>query len=162
MLLFIELLFIVLLGVILFMIYRRENLLSKNGRRKAALEGYWSGKERRRHTRFNDTLEVEYTVTRKSPIKNRGHTVDISEGGLRVLIDEKLANGSMLELLVSFPKNGKQARVAGEVVWSEEIDKADSSGKRLFYAGLRFLAIKEPADNIFVDYIRSLPASSET
>lgn len=161
MVLLIEIIFIALLTAILFMIYVRETRSLKKNGRKASLEEYWSGKERRRHARFKNKLEVSYTVAKKPRLKNGGHTVDISEGGLKVLMAEKLGKGSILGLTIVLPGSRKAASVEGEVVWSEEIEGMDISGKRLFYSGIRFLAIKEQPGSGFIEYIRSLPESSE-
>lgn len=161
MVIFIEIIFIVLLCAVLFMIYARENSSSKKNGLKASLEEYWSGKERRQHKRFKNKLEVSYVVTKKARLKGNGHTVDISEGGLKVLIAEKLGKGAILGLNVVFPDNRKTALVEGEVVWCEELDSADPSGRRLFCSGIKFLAIKEPSGTSLIEYIRSLPSSSE-
>lgn len=157
----IEVIFIVLLCVVLFMIYMREIGSSKKKSRKASLEEYWSGKDRRRHIRFNNKLEVSYTVVKKSRLKSNGHTIDISEGGLKILIPEKLGKGEILGFTISFPGNGRPANVEGEVVWSEEFNCADPSGRRMFYSGVRFLAIKEPSGSNLIEYIHSLPSSTE-
>lgn len=159
MVLYIELVFIVLLSSVLFMIYMRENSSSKKDSRKASLEGYWSGKDRRRHKRFKNKLEVLYTVGKKTNPKNTVYTIDISEGGLKILIAEKLQNGTALEFIIVFPTNGKSAKVEGEVLWSEEFEGVDPSGRRLFYHGVKFLAIKEPSGSSLIDYINSLPSS---
>jgi len=161
MVLFIEMVFLVLLGAILFMVYIREIGSSKKNGHKASLEEYWSGKERRRHLRFRNKLEVAYTVAKKPKLKNNGHTVDISEGGLKILIAEKLGKGSIMGFTIALPNNGKTANVEGEVVWSEDFDGTDSSGRRLFYSGIKFLAIREPSGSNLMEYIRSLPSSSE-
>jgi len=161
MILLIEIIFIALLGTVLFMIYMHEKSSSKKNGRKASLEEYWSGKDRRRHIRFNDKLEVSYTVPKKAKLKSKGHTIDISEGGLKILIPEKLGKGDILGFTITFPDNGRSANVEGEVVWSEEFEGTDPSGKRLFYSGVRFLAVKEPSGYSLMEYIHSLPSSSE-
>ena len=161
MVLFIELAFIILLGAVLFMIYMREISSSKKNSHKASLEEYWSGRERRRHVRFKDKLEVSYTVTKKAKIKNNAYTVDISEGGLKILIDEKLGKRSILELIIILPTSGRSAKAEGEVLWSEEFKGADPSGRRLFYHGIKFLGLKEPSGFNLIEYIRALPSSLE-
>lgn len=161
MVLFIEIAFISLLGAILFMVYARENRSSRKNGLKASLEGCWSGKERRRHARFKDKLEVSYTVAKKARLGNKGRTIDISEGGLKILISEKLEKGSILGFAIALPDKKRTAVVEGEVVWSEEFEGADPGGRRLFYLGIRFLAIREPAGSNLIEYIRALPSSSE-
>ena len=143
------------------MIYMRESGSAKKKSRRASLEEYWSGKERRRHVRFSKKLEVSYAVTKKAKLKSNGHTVDISEGGLKILMDEKLEKGAVVGFAIAIPGAGKPADVEGEVMWSEEFDGSEPSGKRLFYSGVRFLAVREPAGSKLIEYIRSLPSSSK-
>ena len=161
MVLFIEIAFIILLGAVLFMIYMREISSSKKDSRKASLEEYWSGKERRRHIRFKNKLEVSYSLSKKSKFKNNAYTIDISEGGLKILIAEKLGPCAIMEFIIVLPDSGRSAKVEGEVLWSEEFKGTDPSGRRLFYHGIKFLGIKEPSGCSLIDYIRSLPSSLE-
>ncbi|MEI6863145.1 MAG: PilZ domain-containing protein [Candidatus Omnitrophota bacterium] len=161
MILLVEITFIILLSVVLYMIYTREINLSKKGSRKASLEEYWSGKDRRRHTRFKNKLEVSYSVAKKSIFKNNAYTIDISEGGLKILIAEKFGQGAVLEFLIVLPNSGRSAKVEGEVLWSEEFQGDDPSGRRLFYHGIKFLSTKEQSSSSVINYIRSLPSSSE-
>ena len=159
MLLIIELLFIVVLSLILFIIYRHESLLSKHALPQAKVEECWSGKERRQHVRFKKELTVNYAVEKKPHLKNDAKTVDISEGGMKLIMDDKLAKGTILDLKIALQDSRKIAEVEGEVVWNAEMEGTDPSGKRFFYAGIKFIAIKGPAENTLADYIRSLATS---
>lgn len=159
MLLIIELLFILILSMILFIIYRHESLLSKRALPQARIEEYWSGKERRQHFRFKKEFRVNYTVEKEPNLKSNAKTVDISESGMKILLDDKLAKGAILDMKIALPDSRKFAEVEGEVIWSEDIGGTDLSGKRYFYSGIRFRAVKEPAENILADYIHSLAAS---
>jgi len=156
MLLITELLFIVLLSMVLFMIVCHEKMVSKRSAPHARVEEYWNGKERRQHFRFEKELEVEYAVEKRPHLKSSGKTLDISEGGMRLLIEEKLQNGAILDLKIELPDTKRIAEIEGEVVWSEEVDGLDASGKRLFHAGIKFLALKEPSGVSLIEYIHSL------
>lgn len=159
MLLIIEILFIITLSMILFIIYRHESVLSKHVLPHASVEEYWSGKERRQHFRFKCELDVTYTVEVKPNLKSRAKTVDISEGGMKLRLDDKLPSGSILDLKIALPNLKQPAEIEGEVVWSKEIDGSDPSGKRYFYSGIKFRAMREPAENVLANYIRSLAVS---
>ncbi|MFA6143046.1 MAG: PilZ domain-containing protein [Candidatus Omnitrophota bacterium] len=156
MILIVELLFVVLLSMILYMIYLHERVLTKNNTPHAMMEEYWSGKERREHFRFEKSLNVSYAVEKKQHLKNSGKTVDISEGGMKLLLDEKLPISTIVDLKVTLPNSRKFAEVEGEVIWSEEVKEIDPSGKRLFHSGIRFLAVKEPSNGKLAEYVRSL------
>ena len=155
MLIIIELLFIVMLAMILFMISRDERSLSRARLHKARVEEYWDGKERRRHVRFKKNLEVTYRVQNKPNLKN-GKTIDISESGVKLLLDEKLAEGTTVVLQIFIPDSKKIEAVEGKIVWSRELKAEDSLGRRLFHSGIKFLAAKKPSSTNLASYIRSL------
>ena len=156
MLLISELLFIVLLSMILFMLYTNERAIARRLVPQAKAEEYWAGKERRQCVRFKKDLEVKYLVEKKPHLKNYGKAADISNSGVKLLLDEKLAVGTILDLAITLPDLDKTIEVEGEVVWIEEagIDGA-ASGKRRFHAGVRFLAVKGSSGAELTSYIRS-------
>jgi c-di-GMP-binding flagellar brake protein YcgR len=155
MVIFMELFFIAILIAILVALIKTERISLKAFIPRAKVEEYWDGKERRRHFRFNKVLEVDYRVEKKPRLK-RCRTVDISEGGLKLLLDDKLAKGTFLDIEINLPGSKKAAELEGEVVWLDDADIKDSSGKRYFYAGIKFLAVKEPTGQHLMDYIKSL------
>ena len=161
MLLIIEFFFIVLLVVILLLLGTSGLLSSKRKMRKATAEDCWSGAERRQHVRFKKNLEVDYIEQRKPKLNTNGKTMDISMGGMRLVVGEKFAKGAIVFIKVFLPELKKSVEAEGEVVWMEESGKTDGDGKRLFHAGVRFLRLKSPSDSHLLDYIRSLPQSSE-
>ncbi|MFH0764283.1 MAG: PilZ domain-containing protein [Candidatus Omnitrophota bacterium] len=148
--------FILLLSMILYMLYRTELTATKNNRHHAKVEEYWTGKERRKYTRFKKTLDVIYTVAKKPHLSSRGHTIDISEGGMKLVLDEKLPKGAIMDLKISIPGSSQDTDVEGEIIWSEEANYDKLSGKRQFYYGIKFLYIKEPSGKHLSDYIRSI------
>lgn len=154
-----EALFIILLVVILVMLRRSERNVAKNTMPRARIEEWWDGKERRSHIRFRKALEVDYSIENNPRLNNRCKTVDISEGGMKLLLEEKPAKGSILSLKVILPDIRKVAEVKGEVVWLEDVAQSDQSGKRFFCSGIKFAEIKQPPGNPLLEYIRSLPAA---
>lgn len=160
MFLVVELLFIVLLVIVLIMLYRNERSSSRYSSPQARAEEYWSGKERRKHVRFKKILEVDYTVRKKPRLKNDARTADISEGGMKIVLYEKLAKGTIMEIRIPLPGLNRMAVVEGEVMWSEEAHEHPASTKRIFYSGIRFRALKDPSDSSLFTYIRSLPSSA--
>lgn len=148
--------FILLLSMILYMLYRNELTASKNNRHRAKIEEYWTGREKRKYNRFKKTLDVIYSVANKPHLNSNGHTVDISEGGMKLVLDEKLPKGAIMDLKVSIPASSQDTEVEGEVVWCEEASYDKASGKRQFCYGIKFLAVKEPSGKHLSDYIRSI------
>jgi len=156
MILLLEILFIILLTMILFAIYRNERQAAMGRLQHAKVEEYWGGKERRQHLRFKRELDVTYKVTKKPHLVNTCKTVDVSEGGLKLCLEEKLLKGTILDLKIFVPNAKRTAEVEGEVVWSDDIRDQDPYGKRHFHSGIKFCTIREPSGASLIDYIRSL------
>ncbi|MFA5255476.1 MAG: PilZ domain-containing protein [Candidatus Omnitrophota bacterium] len=147
--------FLILLSVTLMMLWGHERIATKKVIPRAKIEEYWSGEDRRLHERFNNDLEVEYNVRMKPQLKN-GKTVNLSKGGMKLLLDEKLPKGTILCLKIHIPEKERTIEVETEVVWTNDADKNDPSGKRFFFSGLKFISIKEPSGAHLSEYLAGL------
>lgn len=130
-----------LLSFTLIMLWGHERIRAKRTVLRANVEECWNGEERRQHKRMEKNLEVEYSVEKKPHLKN-GKTVNISEGGMKLRLDEKLAKGTIVDLKIYMPENNKTIEVEGEVSWTKECDGRDASGKRFFHSGIKFITMK--------------------
>jgi len=159
----IEILFIILLAVVLFLIVKTDGLFAKCRSRHAKAEGCWAGKDRRRYPRFAEALGVSYVILEKNTSKKSStHTINISAGGIKLILDEKLSVGTFLNLKIAIPASRQMTEMEGEVVWTEDAqDVQEPSGKRFFYSGIRFSSIKDPSGKYLIDYIRSISSSQE-
>jgi c-di-GMP-binding flagellar brake protein YcgR len=155
MFLIVGMVFLVLLSITLMMLWGHEKITTKRVLPHARVEDYWDGEERRSHKRFNKDLEVEYSVRNRPRLKN-GRTVDLSNGGMKLLLDEKLPKGAVIGLKVHIPEKSRTIEVETEVIWTNDADKKDLSGRRFFFSGLKFIAIKEPAGIHLSEYLTSL------
>ena len=157
-------LFILLLVVILLMVFRADGFSAKNRCHKASVKEYWAGKDRRQHPRFTQCLDVAYSVVKKNgPVSATGKTVDISEGGAKVLMDEKLPQGMRISLKISIPTARHIVEMVGDVMWTEDaLNIQDPSGKRFFYSGIKFSTAKESSPNPLSSFIRSLAPAFKT
>ena len=154
-LLLIEIAAIALLLVILAAILMKERSTARQGVPHAQIDAYWRGPERRRYFRLKKSLDATYVLERQPHIQMRGVTADISEGGLRLIIDVKLATGNVLDLTVELGNHGTRIEVEGAVVWSEDAREYDDpSGKRLFSAGIRFCGMRNTDAQALAAYIR--------
>ncbi len=147
--------FLILLSITLFMLWAHERISTKKVTPHARILEYWTGDERREHKRFDKDLEIEYTIEDKPHLKI-GRAINVSKGGLMILVDEKLAFGSILDIKVYMPENKKFFEVEAEVVWTKDKEEKDALGRRLFYSGIKFIAIKEPSGSHFIQYMDSL------
>ncbi|MDP3791913.1 MAG: PilZ domain-containing protein [Candidatus Omnitrophota bacterium] len=144
--------FLALLSVTLFMLWAHERITNKRITPRAKIEEYWDSEERRKHQRFDKDLEVEYSVEKKSHLKP-GRTINVSGGGMKLLIDEKLPEGSIMDIKAYIPEKKKVVEVEAEVVWIKDAQDQDSFGKRLFHCGVKFIALKEPAHTHLADIL---------
>lgn len=147
--------FLVLLSLTLLMLWGHEKIRAKRIITRARIEDFWDGEERREHERFPHDLEVEYNVEKKPHLK-RGTSVDISKGGMKLFLDEKLPKGAIVDLKLSTPDNKKTIEIEAEIVWTSDADVKDSSGKRFFHSGLKFIAVKESSGTHLSEYISNL------
>lgn len=160
MFLIVELTIITILVFSLFLILKREKIFIKDHSRKAKVEEHWPGGERRSHVRFKKCLEVIYSIQKRPRLKANGATVNISEGGMKLSLDEKLPEGTIMNLKVSIPNGAEDtAEIEAQIVWSSDIKEKDPEGKRQFHSGIKYIAIKDPPGKSLVEYIRSLPAN---
>lgn len=150
--------FLALLSITLLMLWAHEKIANKKVIPHAGITEYWAGDERRRHTRFERSLEVEYSVEKKPRLKN-GNTLNISKSGMKLLLDEKLPEGAIINLKLHIPEKKKTVEIEAEIVWTKDAEGKDPSGKRFFHSGIKFINIKEPSDMHFSEYISSLEAN---
>jgi len=158
MLLYAEFFGIAALVAILIMLLSQERAAAKKNVPHAAVEEYWDGTERRQYARFDHELTVDYYLDNKYHPPKAAKTVDISEGGLKLLLQEKLAVGSLVQVRIALPHPRSVIGIKAEVAWSQESDRKDGTDRRLFRAGLRFVDLKDLSRMQLTDFIKSLSA----
>ena len=146
--------FLLLLSITLFMLWTHEKIATKKITPHATVEECWPNEERREHKRFADGVVVEYGVEKKPHLKG-GKVINMSKGGMKLLLDEKLPPGAIMDLKIYMPQKKNAAEVEAQVVWTKDTDNSDPSGKRLFHSGVKFIAIKDSADVHIADYLNS-------
>ncbi|MFC1577051.1 PilZ domain-containing protein [Candidatus Omnitrophota bacterium] len=158
MILAIQSVIVFILFLILLLIYRDEWEIRRKIRSIALLEKYWDGRERRRYVRLDTEVEMRYKeIVKKGRSAGGARGVDISDKGMRLLVDKKMENGTLLDLSFAASKASGPIRVLGSVVWCNEAkDKEDLRDKKLFHVGLRITDIREPSRGLFADYIKTL------
>jgi len=146
--------FLILLSITLFMLWAHEKITNKKITPHATVEECWTNEERREHKRFADGVVVEYSVEKKPHLKG-GRVINMSKGGMKLLLDEKLPTGTILDLKIYMPEKKTAAEVEAEIVWTKDAQIKDLSEKRFFHSGIKFIAIKDSADVHIADYINS-------
>ncbi len=155
MFLIVGIVFLILLSITLMMLWGHEKIAIKRVIPRAMVEEYWNGEERRSHQRFQRSLDVDYSVEKRPHLKN-GTTIDLSKGGMKLLLDDKLPKGSILDLKLHIPESRRTIEVEAEIIWTSDADRKDPSGKRFFFSGLKFIAVKEPAGIHLSEYLANL------
>ena len=157
MLLIAEIIVIVMLVAVLITLTLEENELKKSKIPKGNVEEYWSGQERRQSMRINAAFTVKYSVDRKHLIAQNGQMKDVSGDGMRLLVNEKFTEGTLLQLEFDLPNTKDVISAKGEVVWADgEFAERDQNGKRIFQTGIQFVNIKLNDRNRLVDYIKTI------
>lgn len=80
---------------------------------------------------LDDQEEIKSVIELRKKEKH-GHTLDVSLGGLCVVTDQPLQEGSILSLEITIPDVTKTLKAMAEVVWSSETG-----------GGIRFLTMDE-------------------
>lgn len=87
--------------------------------------------ERREHSR----VEVELPVRIQAPVRTEGEVLELSEGGLRIEIDEDLTHAMHVSLEFDLPSRNRPVGTLADIRWHKQMGpKADP---RWIY-GLRF------------------------
>ncbi|GAG15733.1 unnamed protein product, partial [marine sediment metagenome] len=111
----------------------------------AKLNGFWDkGEERRRDFRVNTEIDVLYEVVSAGLSKKQASMgKNISLGGIRLALNEKLLLDTVLKLQFSISTNPKPIFTLGRIVWIKEASESSTGQKeeRLFATGIKFTQI---------------------
>jgi len=111
------------------------------GKSDSTPTGSKKGTERRRHARF-EVDECQATLFRDGILSvfgvgkgNRARAaLDLSEGGVRFLIHERIPIGTKVRMIIQMEKYQDQIEAAGEIRWCYQSAKNTED----FYAGVQF------------------------
>ncbi|MCM8793756.1 MAG: PilZ domain-containing protein [Candidatus Omnitrophica bacterium] len=115
----------------------------------------WNGRERRRFQRFKTNLPIKYEVSDKFKPHQEVPTRDISQGGLGLILYEKLKPGTALRIWIELPGKKEKLFVLGNIAWQKEVTPEGES-KRVFYAGVCFTAVDSLSQLHLLNFINSL------
>ena len=96
--------------------------------------------ERRRYPRLNDRLRINYQLANDVPHTNC-ITRDISEGGIRLNLYQKVQTGTVMKLGIDLKDQEEFAWAIGKVVWSRETPTQEypyEAGIEFYYFGPSF------------------------
>lgn len=134
-----------------------ENKIKKSKVPRGAIKEYWSGQERRQTMRINASFIVRYSIEKKYPLRLNGQMKDISSDGMRLLINEKLAEGTLLLLEFDLANKKDFVGAEGKVIWTDgEFAERDKTGRRIFQTGIQFVSIKPDDKSRLVAYVEKI------
>lgn len=107
--------------------------------------------ERRYHVRINESLSVSYQVL-KDFLRPSSHSVDISEGGIRLSVYQRLEQGCALKIWVHTSNSVTPIMALGEVVWSRQ----KSDARYPFELGIKFIKVDPTELKKLSGYIKKL------
>ena len=98
--------------------------------------------ERRIFKRVDTLLRVRYKVLNRLSLKRESTGRDLSGGGIRLKLKEKLSVDTKLRLEIRMPPEDSRVTIAfGEVVWTKEIEQANRKTTRYYDIGVRFVQV---------------------
>jgi len=131
----IEALCIVVLAMTFSTLIWDEKLAHRRNMALVKLKGFWDGDERRSTDRLNISLEVHYKINGRQVCSK---STDISEKGIRLLLDERFEAGTPLTMVIKIPDRNHMVKTTGSVVWATETEKPEDPTRRLFNTGIKF------------------------
>jgi c-di-GMP-binding flagellar brake protein YcgR len=110
--------------------------------------------ERRRFIRLEVPVEVKYVIE-EDPNQTRKQvsTKDLSCDGLRFISEQKVEDGSFLDINLTIPKANNPVHIKGKTIWSKKLSTEDTAP---FEVGVEFVQIEEDNKNTFLKFLCDL------
>lgn len=157
MLLITEVIIILVLIAGLAIVIIEERRVKKLKIPKGAVREYWNGRERRQSMRIDTALIVKYSLEEKQHMKPNGRMRDLSSGGMRLLVNEKLKEGVLLLLEFDIPNTKDVIAAEGRVIWADGgFTERNEIGQRIFQTGIQFINIKSNDKDRLASYIEKI------
>jgi len=96
--------------------------------------------ERRKFPRINIACNVTVIFGERLLLFN-AHADNLGNGGLRVILEERLHIGTLVELELFLAGNQKPLKCKGEVSWIKE--KSSAGHKSFFNTGIKFVELND-------------------
>jgi Tfp pilus assembly protein PilZ len=109
--------------------------------------------EKRKHTRFLLNLPIEYSCL-DSPISYSSHSINASEGGLFICIQQRLKVGQNINLKIYFHPgpNLQNVKTIAQVMWVDEL--LENEGE--YRHGVKFVTITQQDLRQFKSFLDGL------
>lgn len=106
--------------------------------------------ERRGYIRLDTGIEFVYKLKGAGGPEEKSNTKNISPGGIRGMVSNRIKQGDQLELKITVASMKKPIPVTGKVIWTAD----EKAGK--IDVGIKFEEIDPDMKNKFLEYICEL------
>ena len=133
---------IILLIVVLWICVKEEHRHRKERTPIGRVQYFWYGQERRQNERISLVFRARYRVVKNGKRDQKESLTDnLSIGGLKLLIYEKMRAGDEIDLEIDVPPK-ELLKCRGKIIWVKEIHQEERGkeelGKRSFLIGVSF------------------------
>jgi c-di-GMP-binding flagellar brake protein YcgR len=104
--------------------------------------------ERRKYIRLDSSINVDYRVIGRQHVEDKTLCKNISAGGVRIHLKERVPAHTQLDIKFVLPNDSKQISVVGEVVW-----QTDKDAKGDFDTGIKYVQIDSFDMQKITDYV---------
>lgn len=114
--------------------------------------------ERRKHPRLNINIKVNWDKDEVGGLRQRGCsdiTKDISEGGVCLIVYDKVDVGHSLRLKIELPTK-KVVESRGKVVWVKEFEIIGKSNEKRYDIGVEFSEVNSQDREEMKNFIQAL------
>ena len=103
------------------------------------------------------SVEVEYKVVSSPEVLAalKARSKNISAGGIRLVVLEKLRAGTVLDLKFLLSGSPEPVRAKGMVAWTEEYTVGSLDSSKAYDAGIEFISIKQKDKARIQQYVQS-------
>jgi len=104
--------------------------------------------ERRKYIRLGSAINIEYKTTGRHIAGNQTKSKNISAGGVKITIKEKLPLNSQLNLKFILPGDSKPVEVIGQIVWQQPQNEFGE-----YDTGIQYVQIEPDDIQRITDYV---------
>ena len=116
-------------------------------------------KENRKFIRLQAPIEVIYKLIKKNKRQKSSNSLvkNISGGGIKIMANEELRNGDLLDLQIQVPHLEESIHAVGEVAWFKHSRVKDRERDReIKEAGVRFRDIDPKDLHRILEYVHTI------
>ena len=111
--------------------------------------------ERRRFPRLAASVDVNYSVVKKTSAAESSEAKNISAGGICLIVYQKLKIGTVLDLKIFISDINQTVTAQGKVIWSSHFTVGHDSRDR-YDVGIEFIEIDQAARRKISEYVFKL------